>query len=87
MGKNTKIGDLIVRTRRNSSSRAKIGIISRVNYASDYDNSVQYGNCVHINHRHYRMATKEEVEFYKFGYRNIDQIKKQIKTIDNFSII
>jgi len=79
------IGDLIVRTGRESYSKAKIGLIHRVNYIGWADGSVQYGNYNSINKKHYRRATREEIEQYNTGLRDISKIKAP--SIDNYSII
>ena len=84
MGTRSLIGTIIVRTGRTEYSSAKIGLMHRVNFVSHDKNYIQYGNYNAVAKKHYRRATKEEIEAYKKGIKDINLIRQTQK--DEYSI-
>ena len=84
MSRSAKIGDIVVRTGKESYSSARVGLMHKVNYVSG-GTSVQYGNYVYMEGHQWRFATRDEIELYNSGVRDIAKLQK-IRENDNYSV-
>jgi len=71
-----KAGNIIVRTGRDKGSRAEIGKIYMTTSGYSWSpNSAYVGAGWEVKKEHYRKATKEEIEAFYNGIKNIKDIK------------
>ena len=83
MARYAKIGDIVVRIGRESYSSARIGLMHKVNYVSG--TGVQYGSYIHMETNHWRFATRDEIDLYNSGVKDIVGLQK-LRRSDNYSV-